>query len=243
MADTFKRLANLVKGMGSDWMSRMEADNPRATVEAAILGTENRFNDLSKRVGALRSQGDRQGRELSKLESEVQSLTTHRDRILDSEPELALQLTETIQGLNGRIETLKQSEVDGSQMLDELKERMAELKIEADKLKNEGDLLTARSIMAQENNAKGDLAGGTATRAYDKALQNIRQQTEAAQERAEKSGPTPGEINRLKAQARLADLKAKRLGKSEGASIQKAPEEDTPSEAVKGDDPMPKREL
>lgn len=247
MADTFKRLGNLIKGMGNDWMNRIEADNPRAVVKAAMEGAESRYQEAKRSLGSLRQRDGAKRKEEETLRKEMAELEAHRDQVLVSDPALALQLEETRLGLEARIEAIKEEEVSRAKAIAELEASMEDLKSMAQGLGSEADSLVARQIVNQESIARDGLAGGMPTRAYERALQNVRDKTEAARDAAERSGPTPGEVTRMKAQAKLAALKAARL-KSMGIEDEAAPEEADAPETEKGASPdeptpLPKREL
>lgn len=243
MADTFKRLSNLIKGMGSEWMNKMEADNPDAVVRSAVEGARGRYDQVVKQIGRLKAEDKGAGDERARVEKELGELRAQR-RGVDDASELAARLDEAIQRMAARLETLDTEAEQRDALSAELTTRAQELRREVDAIKAEGDSLVARSVVARDVTAQQSFEAGAPSRAYERALQSVRDSADQARRAADQGLPSDAELGRLKAEARLAALKAMR--KAPEAPAAAAPEGSAPSgeeEAPKPPSPLPDRDL
>lgn len=214
MADTLKRLSNLIRGMSLEWMAEAEAENPRAVVKSAMEGARQRYDEAARTLARLKAQDKGADDEARRIEAELGDLRAQRAALGPEHTDLAARLDDAIARLAARQETLATEDVQRAQLADELAERSAALQRELQQLKQEEDSLVARHLSAREEVEASSLSSGTPTRAYERALQSVRERAERTRTATEQGAPSSEELGRLKAEARLAALKAERANRT-----------------------------
>lgn len=243
MADTFKRLSNLLKGMSSEWMSRVEAENPSTVVRSAISATEEKYQKAMSQLSRLNVENKRRGEEAGRVEKELVELRAQRSALTEHTGDLTQRLDEAILRLESRLEVLASEAQERNTLAEELEVAAQTLQSQAHSLKREEDILKTRHILATDRVERANTEAGAPSRAYERALNAVREKAEMERRIADEGGQSPHELNRLKAEARLAALKAQRLGQTPAADDAAAPD------AMDGDDgsapgpDLPKREL
>jgi phage shock protein A len=225
----FSRLANLVRGFFSLFVTGLEQQNPEIAYENAINTMMEKYNKLKNATaGLIRLREDAADR-LQKAQAQQQELSAMLEQAMATgQDDLAVELIERKDTIDAEIASLN-AELEAAQKdVDTAKGALTEVKAEIAKLKAEKDRMLAKMQSAQARTRINDQLEGLSVDAELRALENVRTGIKDTIAKA-KLGDELRESDldvRLKAlkagsskataRAKLEALKKERAGQAEG---------------------------
>lgn len=171
----FSRLANLVRGFLSLFVTGLEQKNPEIAYENAINTMIEKYNKLKNATaGLIRLREDAADR-LQKAQAQQKELSAMLEQAMATgQDDLAVELIERKDAIEADIAAL-QVELQGAEKdVDTAKSALTEVKGEIGKLKAEKDRMLAKMQSAQARTRINDQLEGLSVDAELRALENVR---------------------------------------------------------------------
>ena len=171
----FSRLANLVRGFLSLFVTGLEQQHPEIAYENAINTMIEKYNKLKNATaGLIRLREDAADR-LQKAQRQQAELSAMLEQAMaTSQDDLAVELIERKDAVDADIASL-QGELEGAQKdVETAKNALTEVKGEITKLKAEKDRMLAKMQSAQARTRINDQLEGLSVDAELRALENVR---------------------------------------------------------------------
>ena len=171
----FSRLANLVRGFFSLFVTGLEQQHPEIAYENAINTMIEKYNKLkSATAGLIRLREDAADR-LQKAQAQQKELAAMLEQAMaTNQDDLAVELIERKDAVEAEIPSM-QAELEGAEKdVDTAKNALTEVKGEIGKLKAEKDRMLAKMQSAQARTRINDQLEGLSVDAELRALENVR---------------------------------------------------------------------
>lgn len=171
----FSRLANLVRGFLSLFVTGLEQQHPEIAYENAINTMIEKYNKLKNATaGLIRLREDAADR-LQKAQAQQKELAAMLEQAMaTNQDDLAVELIERKDAVEAEIASL-QAELEGAEKdVDTAKNALTEVKGEIGKLKAEKDRMLAKMQSAQARTRINDQLEGLSVDAELRALENVR---------------------------------------------------------------------
>ena len=171
----FSRLANLVRGFMSLFVTGLEQQHPEIAYENAINTMVEKYNKLKNATaGLIRLREDAADR-LQKSQAQQKELSAMLEQAMATDQDdLAVELIERKEAVDGEIASLE-AELGGAEKdVDTAKTALTEVKGEIAKLKTEKDRMLAKMQSAQARTRINDQLEGLSVDAELRALENVR---------------------------------------------------------------------
>ncbi|MBL8261588.1 MAG: PspA/IM30 family protein [Xanthomonadaceae bacterium] len=171
----FSRLANLVRGFLSLFVTGLEQQHPEIAYENAINTMIEKYNKLKNATaGLIRLREDAADR-LQKAQAQQKELAAMLEQAMATgQDDLAVELIERKDAVEAEI-TSMQAELEGAEKdVDTAKNALTEVKGEIGKLKSEKDRMLAKMQSAQARTRINDQLEGLSVDAELRALENVR---------------------------------------------------------------------
>ena len=171
----FSRLANLVRGFLSLFVTGLEQQHPEIAYENAINTMIEKYNKLKNATaGLIRLREDAADR-LQKAQAQQKELAAMLEQAMATgQDDLAVELIERKDAVEAEI-TSMQAELEGAEKgVDTAKNALTEVKGEIGKLKAEKDRMLAKMQSAQARTRINDQLEGLSVDAELRALENVR---------------------------------------------------------------------
>ncbi len=171
----FSRLANLVRGFLSLFVTGLEQQHPEIAYENAINTMIEKYNKLKNATaGLIRLREDAADR-LQKAQAQQKELAAMLDQAMaTNQDDLAVELIERKDAVEAEIASL-QGDLEGAQKdVDTAKTALTDVKGEIGKLKAEKDRMLAKMQSAQARTRINDQLEGLSVDAELRALENVR---------------------------------------------------------------------
>lgn len=171
----FSRLANLVRGFLSLFVTGLEQQHPEIAYENAINTMIEKYNKLKNATaGLIRLREDAADR-LQKAQAQQKELSAMLEQAMATgQDDLAVELIERKDAVEGDIASL-QAELEAAEKdVDTAKTALTDVKGEIGKLKAEKDRMLAKMQSAQARTRINDQLEGLSVDAELRALENVR---------------------------------------------------------------------
>lgn len=171
----FSRLANLVRGFLSLFITGLEQQHPEIAYENAINTMIEKYNKLKNATaGLIRLREDAADR-LQKAQGQQKELAAMLEQAMATgQDDLAVELIERKDAVEAEIASM-QAELEGAEKdVDTAKNALTEVKGEIAKLKAEKDRMLAKMQSAQARTRINDQLEGLSVDAELRALENVR---------------------------------------------------------------------
>lgn len=171
----FSRLANLVRGFLSLFITGLEQQHPEIAYENAINTMIEKYNKLKNATaGLIRLREDAADR-LQKAQGQQKELAAMLEQAMATgQDDLAVELIERKDAVEAEIVSM-QAELEGAEKdVDTAKNALTEVKGEIAKLKAEKDRMLAKMQSAQARTRINDQLEGLSVDAELRALENVR---------------------------------------------------------------------
>lgn len=171
----FSRLANLVRGFLSLFVTGLEQQHPEIAYENAINTMIEKYNKLKNATaGLIRLREDAADR-LQKAQAQQKELTAMLEQAMATgQDDLAVELIERKDAVEAEIASL-QAELEAAEKdVDTAKTALTDVKGEIGKLKAEKDRMLAKMQSAQARTRINDQLEGLSVDAELRALENVR---------------------------------------------------------------------
>jgi phage shock protein A len=171
----FSRLANLVRGFLSLFVTGLEQQHPEIAYENAINTMVEKYNKLKNATaGLIRLREDAADR-LQKAQAQQKELAAMLDQAMaTNQDDLAVELIERKDAIEAEIASL-QGDLEGAQKdVETAKAALTDVKGEIGKLKAEKDRMLAKMQSAQARTRINDQLEGLSVDAELRALENVR---------------------------------------------------------------------
>lgn len=171
----FSRLANLVRGFLSLFITGLEQQHPEIAYENAINTMIEKYNKLKNATaGLIRLREDAADR-LQKAQAQQKELAAMLEQAMATgQDDLAVELIERKDAVEAEIASM-QAELEGAEKdVDTAKTALTEVKGEIAKLKAEKDRMLAKMQSAQARTRINDQLEGLSVDAELRALENVR---------------------------------------------------------------------
>lgn len=171
----FSRLANLVRGFLSLFVTGLEQQHPEIAYENAINTMIAKYNKLKNATaGLIRLREDAADR-LQKAQGQQKELAAMLEQAMATgQDDLAVELIERKDAVEAEIASM-QAELEGAEKdVDTAKTALTEVKGEIGKLKAEKDRMLAKMQSAQARTRINDQLEGLSVDAELRALENVR---------------------------------------------------------------------
>jgi phage shock protein A len=171
----FSRLANLVRGFLSLFVTGLEQQHPEIAYENAINTMIEKYNKLKNATaGLIRLREDAADR-LQKAQAQQKELSAMLEQAMTTnQDDLAVELIERKEAIDADIASLE-AELQGAEKdVDTAKTALTEVKGEISKLKAEKDRMLAKMQSAQARTRINDQLEGLSVDAELRALENVR---------------------------------------------------------------------
>lgn len=171
----FSRLANLVRGFLSLFVTGLEQQHPEIAYENAINTMIEKYNKLKNATaGLIRLREDAADR-LQKSQGQQKELAAMLEQAMATgQDDLAVELIERKDAVDAEIASL-QAELEGAEKdVDTAKTALTDVKGEIAKLKAEKDRMLAKMQSAQARTRINDQLEGLSVDAELRALENVR---------------------------------------------------------------------
>lgn len=171
----FSRLANLVRGFLSLFVTGLEQQHPEIAYENAINTMIEKYNKLKNATaGLIRLREDAADR-LQKAQAQQKELAAMLEQAMATgQDDLAVELIERKDAVEAEIASM-QAELEGAEKdVDTAKTALTEVKGEIGKLKSEKDRMLAKMQSAQARTRINDQLEGLSVDAELRALENVR---------------------------------------------------------------------
>lgn len=171
----FSRLANLVRGFLSLFVTGLEQQHPEIAYENAINTMIEKYNKLKNATaGLIRLREDAADR-LQKAQAQQKELAAMLDQAMaTNQDDLAVELIERKDVVEAEIASL-QGDLEGAQKdVETAKNALTDVKGEIGKLKAEKDRMLAKMQSAQARTRINDQLEGLSVDAELRALENVR---------------------------------------------------------------------
>lgn len=171
----FSRLANLVRGFLSLFVTGLEQQHPEIAYENAINTMIEKYNKLKNATaGLIRLREDAADR-LQKAQAQQKELAAMLDQAMaTNQDDLAVELIERKDAVEAEIASL-QGDLEGAQKdVETAKNALTDVKGEIGKLKAEKDRMLAKMQSAQARTRINDQLEGLSVDAELRALENVR---------------------------------------------------------------------
>jgi phage shock protein A len=171
----FSRLANLVRGFLSLFVTGLEQQHPEIAYENAINTMVEKYNKLKNATaGLIRLREDAADR-LQKAQAQQKELAAMLDQAMaTNQDDLAVELIERKDAVEAEIASL-QGDLEGAQKdVETAKAALTDVKGEIGKLKAEKDRMLAKMQSAQARTRINDQLEGLSVDAELRALENVR---------------------------------------------------------------------
>jgi len=171
----FSRLANLVRGFLSLFVSGLEQKNPEIAYENAINTMVAKYDKLKNATaGLIRLREDAADRLHKALSQQKELAAMLEQAMATDQDDLAVEVIERKEAVDAEIASL-QAELDGAQKdVDTAKAALTEVKGEIGKLKAEKDRMLAKMQSAQARTRINEQLEGLSVDAELQALENVR---------------------------------------------------------------------
>jgi phage shock protein A len=223
------RIYNLWKGFLSIFVGKMEEKHPE-------IAYENAINSMTEKYAKLKSAAAGLIKHRAKLEANIQKNKAELEQVLldvqtavsAGEDEVALVLLQKQEELEGQIATDERDLEQAAKDAESAKSSLRQIKVEIDKLKRERDQVVAQIKDAEARKHIQEQLDGLSVDDDIKALDNVRNYKDKVRAEVQigdelKESSIDGKLAAIrqqsgsaKAQARLAALKAKAGGATEG---------------------------
>lgn len=171
----FSRLANLVRGFLSLFVTGLEQQHPEIAYENAINNMIEKYNKLKNATaGLIRLREDAADR-LQKAQAQQKELAAMLEQAMATgQDDLAVELIERKDAVEAEIASM-QAELEGAEKdVDTAKTALTDVKGEIAKLKAEKDRMLAKMQSAQARTRINDQLEGLSVDAELRALENVR---------------------------------------------------------------------
>jgi phage shock protein A len=171
----FSRLANLVRGFLSLFITGLEQQHPEIAYENAINTMIEKYNKLKNATaGLIRLREDAADR-LQKAQAQQKELAAMLEQAMTTgQDDLAVELIERKDAVEAEIASM-QAELEGAEKdVDTAKAALTDVKGEIAKLKSEKDRMLAKMQSAQARTRINDQLEGLSVDAELRALENVR---------------------------------------------------------------------
>jgi phage shock protein A len=171
----FSRLANLVRGFLSLFITGLEQQHPEIAYENAINTMIEKYNKLKNATaGLIRLREDAADR-LQKAQGQQKELAAMLEQAMATgQDDLAVELIERKDAVEAEIASM-QTELEGAEKdVDTAKAALTDVKGEIAKLKSEKDRMLAKMQSAQARTRINDQLEGLSVDAELRALENVR---------------------------------------------------------------------
>jgi phage shock protein A len=171
----FSRLANLVRGFLSLFITGLEQQHPEIAYENAINTMIEKYNKLKNATaGLIRLREDAADR-LQKAQAQQKELAAMLEQAMATgQDDLAVELIERKDAVEAEIASM-QAELEGAEKdVDTAKAALTDVKGEIAKLKSEKDRMLAKMQSAQARTRINDQLEGLSVDAELRALENVR---------------------------------------------------------------------
>lgn len=171
----FSRLANLVRGFLSLFVTGLEQQAPEIAYENAINAMISDYNKVkSATAGLIRLREDAADR-LQKAQAQQKELSAMLEQAMATgQDDLAVELIERKDAIEADIVSLE-AEMESAELdVDKCKERLTEIKGEIGKLRDEKERMLAKMQSAQARTRINDQLEGLSVDAELQALENVR---------------------------------------------------------------------
>jgi phage shock protein A len=171
----FSRLANLVRGFFSLFVTGLEQQHPEIAYENAINTMIEKYNKLKgATAGLIRLREDAADR-LQKAQAQQKELSAMLEQAMATgEDDLAVELIERKEAVDAEIASLEAEMAAAEKDVDTAKTALTEVKGEIAKLKTEKDRMLAKMQSAQARTRINDQLEGLSVDAELRALENVR---------------------------------------------------------------------
>lgn len=171
----FSRLANLVRGFLSLFVTGLEQQHPEIAYENAINTMIEKYNKLkSATAGLIRLREDAADR-LQKAQSQQKELAAMLEQAMaTNQDDLAVELIERKDAVEAEIASMQAELEAAGKDVDTAKNALTEVKGEIGKLKAEKDRMLAKMQSAQARTRINDQLEGLSVDAELRALENVR---------------------------------------------------------------------
>jgi phage shock protein A len=171
----FSRLANLVRGFLSLFITGMEQQHPEIAYENAINTMVEKYNKLKNATaGLIRLREDAADR-LQKSQAQQRELSAMLEEAMaTNQDDLAVELIERKEAVDAEIISLEAEMAAAEKDVDTAKTALTEVKGEIAKLKTEKDRMLAKMQSAQARTRINDQLEGLSVDAELRALENVR---------------------------------------------------------------------
>ena len=171
----FSRLANLVRGFMSLFVSGLEQQHPEIAYENAINTMIEKYNKLKNATaGLIRLREDAADR-LQKSQAQQRELSAMLEEAMaTNQDDLAVELIERKEAVDAEIASLEAELAAAEKDVDTAKTALTEVKGEIAKLKTEKDRMLAKMQSAQARTRINDQLEGLSVDAELRALENVR---------------------------------------------------------------------
>ena len=171
----FSRLANLVRGFLSLFVTGLEQQHPEIAYENAINTMIEKYNKLKNATaGLIRLREDAADR-LQKAQAQQQELTAMLEQAMaTNQDDLAVELIERKDAIDAEIASLEAEMEAAEKDVNTAKTALTEVKGEIAKLKAEKDRMLAKMQSAQARTRINDQLEGLSVDAELRALENVR---------------------------------------------------------------------
>jgi phage shock protein A len=171
----FSRLANLVRGFLSLFVTGLEQQHPEIAYENAINTMIEKYNKLKNATaGLIRLREDAADR-LQKAQAQQKELSAMLEQAMATgQDDLAVELIERKDAIDAEIASLEAELEAAEKDVDTAKTALTEVKGEIAKLKAEKDRMLAKMQSAQARTRINDQLEGLSVDAELRALENVR---------------------------------------------------------------------
>jgi phage shock protein A len=171
----FSRLANLVRGFLSLFVTGLEQQHPEIAYENAINTMIEKYNKLKNATaGLIRLREDAADR-LQKSQGQQKELSAMLEEAMaTNQDDLAVELIERKEAVDAEIASLEAELAAAEKDVDTAKTALTEVKGEIAKLKAEKDRMLAKMQSAQARTRINDQLEGLSVDAELRALENVR---------------------------------------------------------------------
>ncbi|MGN6153872.1 MAG: PspA/IM30 family protein [Lysobacteraceae bacterium] len=171
----FSRLANLVRGFLSLFVTGLEQQHPEIAYETAINTMVEKYNKLKNATaGLIRLREDAADR-LQKAQAQQKELAAMLDQAMaTNQDDLAVELIERKDAVEADIASLQTELQAAEKDVDTAKTALTDVKGEIGKLKAEKDRMLAKMQSAQARTRINDQLEGLSVDAELRALENVR---------------------------------------------------------------------
>jgi phage shock protein A len=171
----FTRLANLVRGFFSLFVTGLEQQHPEIAYENAINTMMEKYNKLKNATaGLIRLREDAADR-LQKSQAQQRELSAMLEEAMaTNQDDLAVELIERKEAVDAEIASLEAELAAAEKDVDTAKTALTEVKGEIGKLKSEKDRMLAKMQSAQARTRINDQLEGLSVDAELRALENVR---------------------------------------------------------------------